>query len=155
MRRECVHLMGGNMYKTSHENRVKVIIGWVCALILIGCTENETTAQGSSPTERAPAVVVQQSIPPELSEGETKFNSFCQPCHGPQGQGTNQGPPLVHKIYEPSHHADMAFQRAAAHGVRAHHWKFGNMPKIEGATPEDVTKIIGYIRWLQRQAGIF
>ncbi len=41
-------------------------------------------------------------------------------------------PRLVHKIYEPNHHADFAFQRAAAQGVKAHHWKFGNMPKIEG-----------------------
>jgi hypothetical protein len=49
----------------------------------------------------------------------------------------------------------MAFQRAAAKGVRAHHWKFGNMPKIDGVKPDEVTQIIGYIRWLQRQAGIF
>jgi hypothetical protein len=49
----------------------------------------------------------------------------------------------------------MAFQRAAAQGVKAHHWKFGDMPKIEGVTADDVTQIIGYIRWLQRQAGIF
>jgi hypothetical protein len=49
----------------------------------------------------------------------------------------------------------MAFQRAAAQGVRAHHWKFGNMPNIDGVVPEDVSQIIAYIRWLQRQAGIF
>jgi hypothetical protein len=61
----------------------------------------------------------------------------------------------VHKIYEPNHHADFAFQRAAAQGVKAHHWKFGDMPKIDGVTADDVTQIIGYIRRLQRQAGIF
>ncbi len=71
------------------------------------------------------------------------------------GRGTNMGPPLVHKIYEPSHHADFAFMRAAMQGVRAHHWKFGNMPKISDATPDDVTQIIPYVRWLQRQAGIY
>lgn len=69
--------------------------------------------------------------------------------------GTKQGPPLVHKIYEPNHHGDAAFQRAAANGVKAHHWEFGNMPKIEGATPEDVAQIIKYVRWLQQQAGVF
>ena len=95
-----------------------------------------------------------KTLPAELEAGEAKFNTFCSRCHGAQGQGTNNGPPLVHKIYEPNHHADMAFQRAAAQGVRAHHWKFGNMPKIDGVVPDDVTQIIGYIRWLQRQAGI-
>jgi hypothetical protein len=58
-------------------------------------------------------------------------------------------------IYEPNHHADPAFQRAAANGVRAHHWEFGNMPKIDGVTPEDVDQITRYVRWLQKQAGIF
>ena len=132
----------------------RIIIGLSC-LFFLGCSENGSNAQSSpvpSPTILASAA---KPLPAELEEGEAKFNNFCSRCHGPQGQGTNNGPPLVHKIYEPNHHADMAFQRAAAQGVRAHHWKFGNMPKIEGVVPEDVSQIIGYIRWLQRQAGIF
>jgi cytochrome c2 len=126
----------------------------LCCLFL-GCSENGSNAQSapaSSPTILASAA---KPLPAELEEGEAKFNNFCSRCHGPQGQGTKNGPPLVHKIYEPNHHADMAFQRAAAQGVRAHHWKFGDMPKIEGVVPEDVSQIIAYIRWLQRQAGIF
>ena len=91
--------------------------------------------------------------PEEFQQGETKFNANCARC-GQQAAGTTQGPPLVHKIYEPNHHGDIAFQRAAANGVRAHHWKFGDMPKIEGVTPADVEQIIQYVRWLQRQAGI-
>ena len=136
--------------------RDKRLFWWAwCCLVIFGCSESGTTAQ-SSATSGPKIVATAQTEPPlEIKEGETKFNTFCVRCHGPQGQGTNQGPPLVHKIYEPNHHADMAFQRAAALGVRAHHWQFGNMPKIEGVTPEDVTHIIAYIRWLQRQAGIF
>jgi len=91
----------------------------------------------------------------DLQAGEAKFNANCSVCHGQQGTGTAQGPPLVHKIYEPNHHGDPAFQRAAASGVRAHHWEFGNMPKIDGVTPADVDQIIQYVRWLQKQAGIF
>jgi mono/diheme cytochrome c family protein len=87
--------------------------------------------------------------------GETKFNANCSACHGPRGSGTQQGPPLVHKIYEPNHHGDAAFQRAAAVGVKAHHWEFGNMPKIDTVNATDVDEIIRYIRWQQRQAGIF
>ena len=95
------------------------------------------------------------SIPAEFQQGEAKFTAKCARCHGERGAGTSQGPPLVHKIYEPGHHPDVAFQVAAANGVRAHHWQFGNMPKIEGVTQADVADIIKYVRWLQRQAGIF
>ena len=94
-----------------------------------------------------------QPVPEEYQAGEERFNGLCARCHGMAGRGTNMGPPLVHKIYEPSHHADFAFMRAAMQGVRAHHWKFGNMPKISEATSDDVTQIIPYVRWLQRQAG--
>ncbi len=92
--------------------------------------------------------------PAELHAGEAKFTANCAACHGNQAAGTDHGPPLVHKIYEPNHHGDPAFQRAAANGVKAHHWEFGNMPKIEGVTSEDVDQIVKYVRWLQRQAGI-
>ena len=94
------------------------------------------------------------TVPAELQAGEAKFNAHCSACHGPQAAGTQQGPPLVHKIYEPNHHGDAAFLRAAEFGVKAHHWEFGNMPKIEGVSSADVEQIIRYIRWLQRQAGI-
>ena len=94
-------------------------------------------------------------VPAEFQVGETKFNANCASCHGNQAAGTDHGPPLVHKIYEPNHHGDPAFQRAAANGVKAHHWEFGNMPNIEGVTPEDVDQIVKYVRWLQKQAGIF
>ena len=93
-------------------------------------------------------------VPEEYQSGEKRFNAYCSRCHGVHAQGTGNGPPLVHKIYEPSHHSDFAFLRAAAQGVRAHHWEFGNMPKITDATSEDVKLIIQYVRWLQREAGI-
>lgn len=93
-------------------------------------------------------------VPAEFRNGEATFNAHCARCHGARAAGTAQGPPLVHKIYEPNHHGDAAFLRAAGNGVRAHHWNFGDMPKIEGVTPEDVQQIIRYVRWLQRQAGI-
>ncbi len=82
------------------------------------------------------------------------FNANCSACHGKQAAGTDHGPPLVHKVYEPNHHGDEAFKRAAANGVKAHHWEFGNMPKIDAVTPADVDQIVKYVRWQQRQAGI-
>jgi len=106
----------------------------------------------SQPTK--PAVGNGGPVPAEFQTGETTFNANCSACHGNQAAGTDHGPPLVHKVYEPNHHGDPAFQRAAAEGVKAHHWEFGNMPKITTVTPADVDQIVKYVRWLQRQAGI-
>jgi mono/diheme cytochrome c family protein len=93
-------------------------------------------------------------VPAEFQVGETTFNANCAACHGKQAVGTDHGPPFINKIYEPNHHGDQAFQLAAANGVKAHHWEFGNMPKVEGVAPGDVDQIVKYVRWLQRQAGI-
>ena len=109
----------------------------------VGCDTSQPKSAGGGGT-----------VPTELQAGEAKFNLHCSACHGPQATGTQQGPPLVHKIYEPNHHGDAAFLRAAEFGVKAHHWEFGNMPKIEAASPADVEQITRYVRWLQQQAGI-
>lgn len=89
-----------------------------------------------------------------LARGEALFGKLCADCHGAEAQSTDQGPPLVHKIYEPSHHSDEAFVLAALRGTRAHHWNFGDMPPVEGITPEEIPPIIAYVRALQRDAGI-
>lgn len=143
------------MKKPTRQQSIFWVFGIGMVSLLLGCSESGTGAQEHRGNVSTPVVDTTMKVPDDLQQGNEKFHSFCAPCHGPQGVGTDHGPPLVHKIYEPSHHADMAFQRAAAQGVRAHHWKFGNMPKIDGVTPEDVTEIIGYVRWLQKQAGIF
>ncbi len=93
-------------------------------------------------------------VPAELAEGERLFNDHCARCHGAHAAGTDAGPPLVHQVYEPSHHADIAFQRAVALGVPAHHWRLGNMPPVPGVDEAAVERITAYVRWLQRAAGI-
>lgn len=124
---------------------------WQCAVLGFGIVAGLVglLAGGSCANQEA------GTTPADVHKGEGLFKANCLRCHGDRGVGTTQGPPLVHKIYEPNHHADMAFQRAAANGVRAHHWQFGDMPKIDGVTPQDVEEIIRYVRWLQRQAGIY
>jgi mono/diheme cytochrome c family protein len=93
-------------------------------------------------------------VPAVLAEGERRYERFCGSCHGPRAAGSDAGPPLVHRIYEPSHHADAAFQLAVTRGVRAHHWTFGNMPPVSALDPAGIASVIAYVRWLQRQAGI-
>ncbi|MBZ0161816.1 MAG: cytochrome c [Notoacmeibacter sp.] len=102
--------------------------------------------------------LAQVTVPPlsgEAKEGEALFNANCAKCHGENAAGNEgAGPPLVHVIYQPGHHSDAAFYLAARNGAIAHHWSFGNMPPAEGVTDDDVTKILAYVRTLQRANGI-
>lgn len=99
-------------------------------------------------------------MPTDLSAnaqiGKRAFEAKCAECHGTNAAGQNGvAPPLVHKIYEPSHHSDMAFVLAARNGVRSHHWNFGNMPPVKGLTDADVKMITQFVRELQEANGIF
>jgi mono/diheme cytochrome c family protein len=129
----------------------KTIIVAVCVVAAIGAGAIWWMGDGPSPevsTITLPRLTTAQAA------GKTLFDANCAACHGRNATGTEQGPPLVHIIYEPNHHGDASFYRAAALGVRAHHWRFGNMAAVEGVTEADVAKIIDYVRALQRANGI-
>jgi len=113
------------------------------------------------PTAEIPtgAALVSVTLPSQLSPaaqiGKKGFDAVCAQCHGENAAGRqDMGPPLIHRIYEPSHHGDMSFLVAAAQGVRAHHWSFGDMPPQAGLTQGDVKAIVTYVRELQRANGI-
>ncbi|MBT4634054.1 cytochrome c [bacterium] len=87
--------------------------------------------------------------------GESLFNKNCVSCHGINGAGINGvGPPLIHKIYEPSHHGDQSFYSAIKYGVKSHHWNFGNMAAVKEISDEEIVNIINYIRFIQESNGI-
>lgn len=90
----------------------------------------------------------------DARQGSQLFRANCARCHGAAGKGTDQGPPLVHPIYRPGHHADLTFHWAVSRGAKQHHWQFGDMPPLPGVSPEDVGHIIAYVRAEQRKAGI-
>ena len=95
---------------------------------------------------------------PELSEdaraGGEVFDRRCSTCHRGNAAGSGVGPPLVHRIYRPDHHADVAFALAIQRGVRSHHWKFGDMPSQPGLSAREVETLVRYVRELQRANGI-
>ena len=102
------------------------------------------------------SVIIPDSLSETAEVGKAIFEANCAACHGANAAGQNGvAPPLVHRIYEPSHHSDMSFVLAAQNGVRAHHWNFGNMTAIEGLTEGDVKMIARYVRELQQANGIF
>ncbi|PXW72514.1 cytochrome c [Loktanella sp. PT4BL] len=141
----------------------RVAIGVFAAVVgagvylMMGAADAPNVADTKPAAEAGPLVDV--IIPARFTEqqamGQIAFEANCAVCHGVNAVGRDGvGPPLVHKIYEPSHHGDEAFQRAVALGVRAHHWPFGNMAAVEGLTRADVEMIISYIRALQVENGI-
>lgn len=91
---------------------------------------------------------------PNPARGKVLYNQNCASCHGADLKGSKKGPPFLHRIYEPSHHADLAFQLAVKNGVRAHHWQFGDMKPVPGLSPDDVAHMTAYVRSEQRKAGI-
>ena len=144
----------------------RISVFFVAAVIVIlgigfwwSSPNEETSTNGGLDGDSVGSPMVEVVLPVAFSEnaqiGQRVFEAKCADCHGANAAG-QQGvaPPLVHKIYEPSHHSDMAFVLAAKNGVRAHHWKFGNMPKIEGITEGEVKFVATYVRELQRGNGI-
>jgi len=94
-------------------------------------------------------------VPFQFGRGMQEFQKKCSVCHGKWAEGTaDKGPPLIHPYYEPSHHDDDSFFRAALSGVQAHHWHFGDMPPVIGVTNQDIKQIVQFIRWWQRENGI-
>lgn len=100
-------------------------------------------------------VIIPTTLSANAQTGQQFFEKACASCHGTNAAGKGGfGPPLIHKIYEPSHHGDEAFQMAPLRGVQAHHWSFGDMPPVEGITRGDIKLIIDYIREVQAANGI-
>ena len=95
-----------------------------------------------------------KGLMPNSAQGKRLYEKNCASCHGKDLKGSDKGPPFLHPVYQPSHHGDAAFQAAAQYGSRAHHWKFGDMPPVQGVSPDDVAHITAYVRQQQRLVGI-
>ena len=110
------------------------------------------------PAEEGEALVdvtLPATLSSEAKAGQQAFAANCASCHGTDAEGrAGIAPPLIHKIYEPSHHGDMAFVLAARNGVRAHHWPFGNMAPVPGLTDPELAGIIRFVREVQVANGI-
>lgn len=107
------------------------------------------------PTVETMVEVVPIVVSEEIMAGKQTFDENCAVCHGDNAAGREGiAPPLIHKIYKPSHHADIAFKLAAQVGVRSHHWSFGDMPPVPSVNEDDMVSVIAYLRKLQVANGI-
>src|SRR3546814_18786738 len=70
------------------------------------------------------AATVNVAVPtlsPVAVAGRVAFNANFAQCHGKSGVGPQQGPPSLHDIYNPGHHAAQAFPTTFRQGLRPHH----------------------------------
>lgn len=111
-------------------------------------------AWGTREDPSAPRAIVVPDLSAPARDGRLAYDRHCAECHGVGAAGRAVGPPLVHPVYRPAHHADAAFTLAVRRGVRAHHWRFGDMPPEPAVTDDEVAAITRYIRELQVANGI-
>lgn len=130
------------------------LLAFILAAVALAALLVRNGTEASTGQAAPAAVVLPAAFSDQAKMGERVFNAVCAACHGAAAAGTDVGPPLVHRIYEPSHHGDHAFEMAVANGVRAHHWTFGDMPPQPALTRADLNTVIAYIRELQRANGI-
>ncbi len=126
---------------------------WILAITVIVAGlivwQSRTGPEGTATVD-----VTVPALSSDAKVGRNLFDANCVACHGKNAAGSENGPPLVHIIYEPNHHADFSFQLAVKRGVRAHHWKFGNMPPVPNMSDPKIALITKYVRELQRANGI-
>lgn len=124
--------------------------------LMILATSSAPASWGQRITDLPPSAfgVTMPALSREAVAGQKAFDATCASCHGRFGTGTDKGPPFLHEIYNPGHHADEAFFRAARQGVQQHHWRFGDMPAQPQVRDSQLTQIVRYVRELQQANGI-
>jgi len=127
-----------------------ILAGLVTVSIVLGYLSANEWGRGSV----TPVRLIVPVLSHEARAGREAFDRLCAACHGADASGSAAGPPLVHRIYGPGHHADVAFVLAVQRGVRAHHWRFGDMPAQPSARVDEISLIVRYVRELQRANGI-
>ncbi len=121
-------------------------------VVIVAAIVGLTVLRSSDESAVVPVVIPMLST--QAIEGRSLFEANCAQCHGVNAAGSDKGPPLVHNIYNPGHHADVSFVLAALRGVPQHHWDFGDMPPQPQVSADEVSLIVVYIRELQQANGI-
>ncbi len=133
-----------------------VLVGALAVWGFMGLKGPSPDAMQQSPDGESIVTVSMPELSGDAALGALAFKGKCAACHGEDAGGRmGKGPPLIHEIYVPGHHGDMAFFRAAKQGAQQHHWPFGNMPPVDGITDADIKVIISFIRTVQKANGIY
>jgi mono/diheme cytochrome c family protein len=126
-----------------------LMFGLIAGLSILASTSIATAQSLDAESVKLPEMT------PRLNLGKMNYEGYCASCHGRNAAGTDKGPTFLHRVYHPGHHGDAAFMIAPQRGARAHHWRFGDMPPVEGVTDEQLETIVEYVRALQKVNGLF
>lgn len=85
--------------------------------------------------------------------GKADFRATCADCHGTLGQGSPNGPSLLHPTYARPAYTDAAFRAAVRSGRPERHWSFGPMPAYPEMPEQDLDRIVLFVRELQAATG--
>ena len=123
-------------------SRGRWLLVLITAMAMAGCGGGSSTVSD----QRPPDVSL-------LARGGEVFATSCAECHGTDLRGTDRGPSFLSSVYEPDHHADIAFLLAAQRGVGQHHWRFGDMPPVDGVSEADIAAVVAFVRDTQSTEG--
>jgi mono/diheme cytochrome c family protein len=106
------------------------------SVLVAGCSPGAEVASTATITSPAP-------------DGLALYAVNCAVCHGPAGEGTVVGPPLVDPAYRVEVFPDAGFVSAVELGVVQNRWPFGPMPAIAGLSHSEIAAITVHVRNLQ------
>lgn len=88
------------------------------------------------------------------TDGRALFATNCALCHGPEGQGNDQGPSLRVARYLPDELSDAEMAEGIRNGVPEEHFDYGPMPAFPRLSDEQIDAIVDTVRDLQREGGL-
>ena len=100
------------------------------------------------------AHMVIPNLSSQAFSGREHFAANCGSCHGAYGEGSDNGPVLIHMIYGETLFRDEEIVASVREGAPARNWPFGDMPAVPGVTDEQLTLMIGFLREVQAANGI-
>lgn len=126
---------------------------WVGGIVVFMVIAFAFFGSGSAGTGPDAGTGIAAQDPALVAAGDLLYQSNCAECHGPDLRGTDTGPSHLSVVYQPSHHADVAFVLAARNGVPQHHWPYGDMVAVPGLSDDELEAIVAFVRENQRIFG--
>lgn len=101
------------------------------------------------PSDRGSAALIIPNLSFKAHEGREHFAAACGACHGAYGEGSDNGPVLIHALYGRTLFLDEQIVAAVREGAEARNWPFGDMPAVEGVSDQNLDMMIGFLREVQ------
>jgi cytochrome c len=128
-----------------------IVVGVVLAVVAIVALGGNMSPRDPMTGQSEFDIPVQDPV--LVAEGEPVYRASCAACHGADLRGSEFGPSQFSVVYQPGHHSDESYMSAMVNGVPAHHWDFGDMAAVPDLSPDDMTRIIAFVRENQRIEG--